>query len=80
MVWVEFLTRMTLAVIMVLPAGVAVLWAAGCWSQTRTSTSNRDFRSDTGAGHIQAERLQSGDLVQRLSRELQHIGAGPQRA
>ncbi len=38
MVWVEFLTRMTLALIMVLPAGVALLWAAGCWSQTRTST------------------------------------------
>jgi hypothetical protein len=37
MVWVEFLTRMTLAVIIVVPAGMALLWAARGWSQTRTS-------------------------------------------
>ncbi len=80
MVWVEFLTRMTLALIMVVPAGMALLWAARCWSQTRTSASNRSFLSDTGAGHIQAERLESGDLVQQLSRELQHTGAGSQRS
>ena len=80
MVWVEFLTRMTLAVILVVPAGMALLWAARGWSQTRTSASHRGFLSDTGPRHIQAERSESGDLVQQLSRELQHSGAGPQRS
>jgi hypothetical protein len=80
MVWVEFLTRMTLAVILVVPAGIALLWAARGWSQTRTAAPHRAFLIDTGPGHIQAERSESGDLVHQLSRGLQHSGAEPQRS
>jgi hypothetical protein len=80
MVWVEFLTRMTLAVILVVPAGMALLWAARGWSQTRTAAPHRGVLNDTGPGHIQAERSESGDLVHQLSRELQHSGAGRQRS
>jgi hypothetical protein len=79
MVWAEFLTRMTLAVILVVPAGMVLLWAARGWSQTGNSAPNRGFLSGTGPGHIRAERLEYGDPVQELSRALQHSGAGPQR-
>jgi hypothetical protein len=79
MVWMEFLTRMTLAALLVVPAGMALLWAARGWSHTRTA-ANRGFLIDSGLGPIQAERSESGDLVHRLSRELQHSGAGPQRS
>lgn len=79
MVWVEFLTRMTLAVILVVPAGMALLWAARGWSQIRTVAPNRALLIDSGAGHLQAERSESGDLVHQLSRGLQHSRAEPQR-
>ena len=36
MEWVEFISRMSLAGIVVLPAGGALLWAVRLWSRTGT--------------------------------------------
>ena len=37
MEWVEFISRMILASIIVVPAGMVLLWAARLWSGTGTS-------------------------------------------
>jgi hypothetical protein len=47
MVWMEFIARMGLAGIILLPAGGALLWAARHWSQTRTSVLHRRMFSGT---------------------------------
>jgi hypothetical protein len=35
--WVEFIARMSLAIIVVVPAGLALLWAVRLWSRTQTT-------------------------------------------
>jgi hypothetical protein len=35
--WVEFAARMTLAAVVVLPAGMALLWAVRHWSRSAAS-------------------------------------------
>jgi len=76
--WVEFIVRMSLAGIVVLPAGLALLYAARRWSRGAASgLHGHSLGVAIGTLSAEGERSEPAVLVRQLTGSPDQ-GAGPQ--